>query len=140
MSHPKMPLSTSQLVVRICLFLIAAIALTGGTLQLLLGQPETTPRLDNVHRFLAGIYFGTGLIAGWAALTVRQQGTLVYLIAFTVLCAGVGRLVSISQVGLPQPASVWLGYLTPELLVPVVLFFAHRLTGRALREQRQSPA
>jgi hypothetical protein len=28
-----------------------------------LGQPETTPRLDNVHRFLAGIYFGSGLIA-----------------------------------------------------------------------------
>lgn len=137
MSQSQPPLSASQLVVRICLFLIAVIALSGGTLQMLLGQPETTPRLDNVHRFLAGIYFGTGLIVGWAAITVRQQGTLVYLIAFAVLCAGIGRLVSISQVGLPQPAAVWLGYLVPELLVPVVLFFAHRVTGKRLHEQRQ---
>ena len=64
---------------------------------------------------------------------MRQQGTLVYLIAFTVLCAGLGRLVSISQVGLPQPASVWLGYLVPELLLPCVLFLAQRAVGKGAR-------
>jgi hypothetical protein len=41
-----------------------------------LGQPESTPWLDNVHRFLAGIYFGCGLICS-AAITVRQQRTIV---------------------------------------------------------------
>lgn len=127
------PLRPSQRVVQIGLFLVAAIALAGGALQMFLGQPDTTPRLDNVHRFMAGVYFGSGLIAGWAATTVRQQGTLVYLIAFTVLCAGLGRLVSISQVGLPQPASVWLGYLVPELLLPCVLFLAQRAVGKGPR-------
>lgn len=127
------PLRPSQRVVQIGLFLVAAIALAGGALQMFLGQPDTTPRLDNVHRFMAGVYFGSGLIAGWAATTVRQQGTLVYLIAFTVLCAGLGRLVSISQVGLPQPASVWLGYLVPELLLPCVLFLAQRAVGKGAR-------
>jgi hypothetical protein len=63
---------------------------------------------------MAGIYFSTGLISLWAAITIRQQGTLVYLIALGVLLAGVGRLVSISRVGLPKPAAVWLGYLVPE--------------------------
>ena len=57
---------------------MAAIALIGGVLQMSLGQPDTTPRLDNVHRFLAGIYLGCGLIAAWAAFTVRQQGMLIY--------------------------------------------------------------
>ena len=38
----------------------------GGTLQMYLGQPDTTPRLDNVHRFMAGIYLGSALIALWA--------------------------------------------------------------------------
>ena len=140
MNTPSTPLSTSQRIVQIGLFLVAAIALAGGLLQMVLGQPDTIPRLDNVHRFMAGVYFGSGLIAGWAGATVRQQGTLVYLIAFSVLLAGIGRLVSISQVGLPQPSAVWLGYLVPELLVPFVLFFAHRASGKALREQRQSRA
>ena len=56
------PMPTSQRIVQICLFLFAAIALFGGTLQMYLGQPLTAPRLDNVHRFMAGIYFGSGLI------------------------------------------------------------------------------
>jgi len=30
--------------------------------------------LDNVHRFMAGIYLATGLICFWAAYTIRQQG------------------------------------------------------------------
>lgn len=133
MKTMPVPLRPSQRVVQIGLFLVAAIALAGGALQLFLGQPDTTPRLDNVHRFMAGVYFGSGLIAGWAGATVRQQGTLVYLIAFTVLCAGIGRLVSISQVGLPQPAAVWLGYLVPELLLPFVLFIAQRAVGKGSR-------
>ena len=124
------PMRTSQRVVQVCLFLVAAIAMLGGTLQMYLGQPDTSPRLDNVHRFMAGVYFSTGLINLWAAATIRRQGTLVYLLALGVLLAGVGRLVSISQVGLPEPAAVWLGYLIPELLLPVVIAVAHAATNR----------
>ena len=82
----------SQRVVQLCLFLVAAIAMLGGTLQMYLGQPETTPRLDNVHRFMAGVYFSTGVINLWAAITIRRQGTLVYLLALGVFLAGIGRL------------------------------------------------
>jgi hypothetical protein len=119
------PLLASQIVVQVCLFLVAAIALLGGALQMFLGQPDTSPRLDNVHRFMAGVYFSTGVISAWAAITIRQQGTLVYLIAFGVFLAGTGRLLSISKVGLPKPAAAWLGYLIPELILPVVIAVAH---------------
>ncbi|MEO7477661.1 MAG: DUF4345 family protein [Lysobacteraceae bacterium] len=119
------PLLASQLVVQVCLFLVAAIAVVGGTLQMLLGQPDTSPRLDNVHRFMAGVYLSTGIISGWAAITIREQGTLVYLIALGVFLAGCGRLLSISKVGLPKPAAVWLGYLVPELILPVVIAITH---------------
>jgi hypothetical protein len=74
---------------------------------------------------MAGVYFSTGLINVWAAITIRQQGTLVYLLAFGVFLAGVGRLVSISRVGLPKPTAVWLGYLVPELVLPFVIAVAH---------------
>ena len=119
------PLLASQLVVRVCLFVVAAIAMFGGALQLVLGQPETSPRLDNLHRFMAGVYLATGIINLWAGITIRQQGTLVYLLALGVLLAGVGRLVSISRVGMPKPAAVWLGYLVPELVLPFVIAIAH---------------
>ena len=119
------PLLASQIVVRVCLFLVAAIAMFGGAVQFFLGQPDTSPRLDNVHRFMAGVYFSTGLINLWAAITIRQQGTLVYLLALGVLLAGIGRLVSISRVGLPKPTAVWLGYLVPELILPFVIAVAH---------------
>src|SRR3954452_25636793 len=75
----------SQIVVRTCLFLVAGIAMAGDALQFYLGQPDTAPRLDNVHRFMAGVYFSTGLISLWAAITVRQQGTVIYLLAFGAL-------------------------------------------------------
>ena len=120
------PLLASQIVVQICLFLVAAIAMLGGALQMYLGQPDTSARLDNVHRFMAGVYFSTGIISLWAALTIRQQGFLIYLLALGVFLAGIGRLVSISRVGLPNPAAVWLGYLIPELVLPVVIVVAHR--------------
>jgi hypothetical protein len=127
----KTPLLASQRVVQVCLFLVAAIALFGGALQMYLGEPETAPRLDNVHRFMAGVYFGSGLIGLWAALTIRQQKTLIFLIALSVFLAGTGRLVSISQVGLPQPTAVWLGYLVPELLLPWIMVVAQIVTNRS---------
>ena len=64
-------------------------------------------------------------ISLWAAITVRQQDTLIYLLALGVLLAGCGRLLSISRVGLPEPAAVWLGYLVPELVLPFVMAGAH---------------
>jgi uncharacterized protein DUF4345 len=126
------PLLPSQRIVQICLLLVAAIALFGGVLQMVLGEPETTPRLDNIHRFLAGVYLGSGLIGLWAALTIRQHNTLVFLLALAVFLGGIGRLVSIAIVGLPQPAAVWLGYVIPELLLPVVMVVAQLATNRRL--------
>jgi hypothetical protein len=78
---PDAPLLTSQIIVRICLFLVAAIAISAGALQMYLGQPDTDARLDDVHRFMAGVYLSTGIICFWAAVTIRQHGFLVYLLA-----------------------------------------------------------
>ncbi|MDB6000197.1 MAG: hypothetical protein JWP52_1896 [Rhizobacter sp.] len=48
------PLTIGQHITQISLFIVAAIAIFGGTVQIVLGQPDTSPRLDNVHRFMAG--------------------------------------------------------------------------------------
>jgi hypothetical protein len=121
----EVPLTVSQIVVQICLLLVAAIAILGGALQMCLGQPNTEPRLDNVHRFMAGVYLSTGIICLWAAFTIRRQESLIYLLALGVLLAGCGRLLSILKVGLPKPSAVWIGYLVPELVIPFVMAGAH---------------
>lgn len=128
--NPSTSMPVSQRVVQVCLFLVAAVAMFGGALQMYLGEPDTTPRLDNLHRFLAGVYFSTGLINLWAAVTIRRQGTLIFLLALGVLLAGIGRLVSMSQVGLPEPTGLWLGYLISELLLPIIITAAHVATNR----------
>ena len=128
--RPQNPMLMSQRIVQVCLLLIAAICLFGGSLQMYLGQPDTSPRLDNIHRFLAGVYFSTGVINLWAAVTIRSQGTLIFLLALGALLAGVGRLVSMSQVGLPTPSALWLTYVISELLLPIVITLAHLATRR----------
>ena len=49
-----MPANPSKLisrrVVQVCLFLVAAITMFGGALQMYLGEPEILLRLNNVHR------------------------------------------------------------------------------------------
>lgn len=97
------PMLLSQRVAQVCLFLVGAIAIFGGTLQMYLGQPETAPRLDNVHRFMGGVYLMSGVIGLWAAATIRQHNTLIFLLALTVLVGGIGRVISISKVGYPNP-------------------------------------
>ena len=67
-----------------------------------LGEPGTTARLDNIHRFMAGIYFSMGPLAIWAAITIRKQNELIYFLSFSVFMAGLGRLISMSIVGLPS--------------------------------------
>src|SRR5262245_549547 len=122
-------LTLSQQVVRASLFLAGAIGIVGGSVQMYLGQPDTAPRLDNVHRFMAGVYLATGAICLWAGGTIRQQGTLIYLLALGILLGGAGRVVSIARVGLPTPRGVWLGYLVPELVLPFVIAGAHYAGG-----------
>ena len=112
-------LSLAQRIIQTCLFLLALITLYGGALQMYLGEPETTARLDNIHRFMAGIYFSMGPLAIWVAITIRKQNELIYFLSFSVFMAGLGRLISMSIVGLPS--KIFLIYLIPELIFPIIM-------------------
>ncbi len=131
MASPS-PLLPTQRVVQVCLFLFAAIALSGGLRQIWLGLPGGPPRLDNNHRFLAGVLFGLGVICLWAALTIRTQGALVHAISATSVAAGIGRIVSMAQVGTPDPKLEFYSALAVELIVPVVMSLSQRATQARL--------
>jgi hypothetical protein len=45
------------------------------------GSARDVAEVGYVHRFLAGVYLGTGIICLWAAVTLRTQVILLYLVA-----------------------------------------------------------
>ncbi|MES2795245.1 MAG: DUF4345 family protein [Bacteroidota bacterium] len=124
----------SQRITQACLLLFAAIAIFGGTLQMYLGEPDTTPRLDNIHRFLAGVYLACGIISFWTAINIRSQNTLIYLLALGGLLGATGRLISMQKVGLPEPSALWLTYLGSEIILPIIIILTQTLTFRKINK------
>ena len=110
-------LSVNQRIIQICLFILAAITFLGASLQLYLGQP-TSPSADNIHRFMAGIYFSMGPLLIWTAI-ILESIIILFFLAFTALMAGIGRLISMSAVGLPGDRFII--YLIPELTLPFIM-------------------
>jgi hypothetical protein len=95
-----------ELLLQILLGMVSLICLAGGTNLLLKGAssflPESTPPqpiLDNLFRFLSGIYFSLGFLVAWATYNLHQINGLVYLIGLVVICSGLGRLYSRTKVG-----------------------------------------
>ena len=74
----------SQRIVQVCLSLFAAIAIMGARcrcswnvlpsgLSFRAWRQQARLMKAVVHRFLTGMYLGTGIICLWAAVTVRTQ-------------------------------------------------------------------
>jgi hypothetical protein len=64
--------------------------------------PETTPTppvLDNLFRFLSGIYFGLGFLMMWVVFNLHEINDLIYFIGIVVIFSGLGRLYSRIKVG-----------------------------------------
>lgn len=94
------------LALRILVGLVTLICFLGGMNLLLKGAqhflPKETPTqavVDNLFRFLSGIYFGFGFFALWAVINMDNIHNLVYIIGVIVTFSGLGRLYSVLKVG-----------------------------------------
>jgi len=92
--------------VGVLLGITALICLLGGLNIMLKGAmyflPEGTPVqhvLDNLVRFLAGIYFSGGFLFAYAAWHITVLGDIVYLLGLMVMFSGLGRLYSRYKTG-----------------------------------------
>lgn len=95
-----------QLSIQIIITLVTLICFLGGANLLIKGAhsflPAATPPqrvLDNLMRFLSGIYFGLGFLLAWVAFHISEIEDLVYFIGIVVICSGLGRLYSRIRVG-----------------------------------------
>jgi hypothetical protein len=95
-----------DLTLQILLSVVSLICLLGGMNLLLKGAdfflPDNIPvppYLDNIFRFLSGIYFGLGFLMTWVVFNLYQISQLVYFIGIVVAFSGLGRLYSKIKVG-----------------------------------------
>jgi len=95
-----------ELALQILLGMISLICLSGGANLLIKGAakflPEPAPphqSLDNLFRFLSGIYFSLGFLIAWVVFSVDTVGNLIHFIGVVVIFSGLGRLYSRMKVG-----------------------------------------
>ncbi|HEU0226652.1 MAG TPA: DUF4345 domain-containing protein [Arachidicoccus soli] len=95
-----------ELFLQILLGIVSLICLLGGINLLLKGAtsflPKETPVqpvLDDLFRFLSGIYFGLGILMAWVVFNFHEIHNLIYFIGIVVIFSGLGRLYSRIKVG-----------------------------------------
>lgn len=95
-----------ELTLQILLGMVALICFLGGMNLLLKGAhsflPAGTPTqitLDNLFRFLSGIYFSMGFLMTWIVMNIHEVQEMVYFLGLVVTCSGLGRLYSKMKVG-----------------------------------------
>ncbi len=95
-----------ELSLQVLLGVVALICLLGGINLLIKGAnsflPETVPPqriLDNLFRFLSGIYFGQAFLMTWVIFNLHEIKRLIYFIGIIVIFSGLGRWYSRIKVG-----------------------------------------
>jgi hypothetical protein len=95
-----------EITLRILLGLVSLICILGGANLLIKGTssflPDAIPPqriLDNLFRFLSGIYFGLGFLMSWVVYKFPEINDLIYFIGIVVICSGFGRLYSRIKLG-----------------------------------------
>jgi len=88
---------------RIVCLIIALVPLYFSTTQLIHGAGGVSPALDSQYRYMSGLYLAIALgmlVVAWKAEKVFTLAVILILAAFL---GGVGRLISLNEVGMPNP-------------------------------------
>ncbi|NQX94924.1 MAG: DUF4345 domain-containing protein [Erythrobacter sp.] len=110
-------------------FLIALVPLFFGVTQLIDGAGDVSPALDSQYRYMSGLYVAIGfgmLVVAWKAEQASLLATILILAAFM---GGVGRLVSLGDVGMPNPRQHTGMYI--ELSMPILLVWLWALRRKS---------
>ena len=95
-----------EITIRILLGIVALFCFLGGINLLLKGSKKFLPKeippqliLDNLFRFMAGIYFSSGFLFTYAVFHTATLGYMIYIFGITVIFSGLGRAYSRFKVG-----------------------------------------
>ena len=114
-----------EITLSILLGLVGLICFLGGLNVMLKGamyflpkETPTQPILDDLVRFLSGIYFASGFLFAYAAFNIPEIGHIPCFLGIMVTSSGLGRLYSRSKVG---PAGAYFDFI---MVVEILLGLA----------------
>jgi len=123
-----------EIILRILLSLVTLICLLGGLNLLIKGAgsflPEAAPKqpaLDNLFRFLSGIYFSMGFLMLWVDFNFKRVGDLIYFIGIIVIFSGLGRLYSRLKVG--SAGTYYDSMMVAEIILGICIMGLEYLSG-----------
>ena len=106
--------------------LVSILGITQGSGRLL---PENliTANFDSHYRYITGYYISLSLIAWWIIPQIEKHTTILRIICGSIFMGGIGRLLSMFQVGIPQPTAV--GFTLLELMLLLLCVWQAKLPG-----------
>jgi hypothetical protein len=117
---------------QLTLAILSMIPISVGIMGIVLGTSRwlpadiITPEFDSHYRYIAGYYVSLGMLGLWMIPRVEKHRSLFQIICASVFIGGIGRVVSIVQVGLP--GSMALFFTAFELCFPLLLFWQAKLS------------
>jgi hypothetical protein len=84
-----------------------------------------TPDFDSHYRYIAGYYISLGMLGLWIIPEIEKHKSLFRILCVSVFLGGIGRVVSILQVG--RPGSMALFFTAFELCFPLLLLWQAKL-------------
>ncbi len=104
--------------------LISVLGITQGTARFLPAS-AITPSFDSHYRYIAGYYLSLGLIGLWMIPNIERHQSLFRIVCFSVFMGGVGRAISLLQVGVPNTPALF--FMAWELCFPLLLFWQAKI-------------
>ena len=110
---------------------LSLVPLTVSVLGLLFGAGRllptdvVTPNFDSHYRYITGYYLSLTLLAWWMIPNIERHTAPLRIVSAAVFAGGVGRLVSMIDVGVP--GSVMVGFSLFEVCFPLVLVWQAKL-------------
>jgi hypothetical protein len=104
--------------------IVAVLGITRG-LGRWLPTSNITPDFDSHYRYITGYYLSLGMTALWIIPHIERHRSLFRIICASVFLGGVGRVISILQVGVP--GTPMLVFTVIELCFPLLLLWQAKL-------------
>jgi hypothetical protein len=124
----KRGLQITLAVLSIIPILVGIVGIAVGTSRWLPAN-TITPEFDSHYRYIAGYYISLGMLALWMIPKIEKHRSLFRILCASVFIGGIGRVVSILQVGLPNPTVLF--FTAFELCFPLFLFWQAKLPRSA---------
>jgi len=129
---------------RVTIYIIAAIPLITGLMDLFHGvaaqqtagmtlseKSINDPLLNSTFRFFAGLWFGVGLLLILFVRDLKRYSTALSVLFLILFVGGIGRLITMAQLGLPEDSAsriiVLVGIGVEIVLMPILYLWQRKL-------------